>query len=40
MAAGATMTSAVGRYCIYPGPITSFPVTFDSEPCGPASTAG
>lgn len=39
-AAGATMTSAVGRYYIYPGPITSFPVTVDSEPCGPGSTAG
>ena len=36
---GATMTSAVGRYYVYPGPITSFPLTFDPEPCGPASTA-
>lgn len=36
---GATMTSAAGRYYIYPGPITSFPVTFDSEPCGPGSAA-
>jgi hypothetical protein len=39
LAAGATMTSAVGRY-YYPAPITEFPVTFDAEPCGPGSTAG
>jgi hypothetical protein len=37
---GATMTSAAGRYYSFPGPIMSFPVTFDSEPCGPGSTAG
>jgi len=39
--AGATMTSAVGGYSLSTaGPWTSFPVTFDSEPCGPGSTAG
>jgi hypothetical protein len=37
--AGATMTSAAGRYYTYPGPLIPFPVTPDPEPCGPRSTA-
>ena len=41
MEVGATMTSAAGGYSLAAGgPFTSFPVTFDSEPCGPGSTAG
>ena len=41
LAAGATMTSAAGGYSLSAGgPSTSFPVTSDSEPCGPGSTAG
>lgn len=38
--AGATMTSAAGGYDLYAAAPTSFPVTFDSEPCGPGSAAG